>query len=389
MDIKISEPDLQKAAEASHSCPEEVIALLKGGESSSPPGRIYYSESSLSQKIWAENQGQKRVNGHSPEYIAEKMGIPVDVLFPRDGLTLYIGDPWQRLDRPNVVLLDYEYGPVVEFQAERPLFLKILESRLAAVSRTHCSRRNEEDHTSVFVSDHLAEMKKLQATAQKAKLEDLPALAQRFTQWRKEIEVERTWQAEEQESLDERVEDLWYLGLHGERIIDIYDWETQLREKYESYGQSLPSNWSLKRREIALRSKRRELIESIRLKKTASEAMPVEGMFPFTPFKAGIFKSIVAYYSISSYVFPRLTKKEMLSYWQEIYRLLGKGDEAFIAPLFQRNDYIVDHTLAEFQEREGDFYYYLGEQDSLYIQKKGEKNPYFKKKDVFSENLPG
>lgn len=89
------------------------------------------AEPELASRIWNENEGMKRINGHSPEYVAEGFGESVEEIFPPDGLTLYVGDPWQKLDRKGVVIIDYEFGPIAEFQDDREKYLRNLDHRLS------------------------------------------------------------------------------------------------------------------------------------------------------------------------------------------------------------------------------------------------------------------
>lgn len=179
------------------------------------------------------------------------------------------------------------------------------------------------------------------------------------------------------DAVDINVRDLWYLVVHGARAIDVLDWETKLKNPYEDYAEDLPTDLPIEDRDKLLRREKKKLITEIRLKKTAKEAHVVAAMFPYLPFRDECFDRLVAFWSISTYVFPSLERREMQQYWEEIYRVLKPGGKAYISPFFQGNEDNLFATLDEFAGQHPDFSYSFDDDENphiLIITKKIENN---------------
>jgi SAM-dependent methyltransferase len=312
----------------------------------------------LEQKIWDVNEGNKRVNGHPAEYVAQHLRHPVEELFPEEGTCVYIGDSWQRLDRKGVTIVDYEFGPVAEFQDERASYLSRLDQRLWDVE----SRMRFKDHVldphkeaiQQFLEREIPLARTLFQEAEKGDLAAYKEVVERFLAMKQRIEGEiaRETNGAERDpsaSMDTRVRDLWYAAVHGSRALDVLDWETELRLPYERYAESLPDRLSEEPRAAALKKKRQELIESIRFEKTAKEAEVVKAMFPFLPFPPESFDRFVAFWSISTYAMEHLDEEDFSSYWKEIDRVLKPGGKAYIFPLFQGSEYEMEHSLRSYE----------------------------------------
>lgn len=121
MGLRVTTPKLEKYArsEGYHDGDDLIEDYLWRDEQETlltTDARIVTAIPELQNKIWSENFGAKRINGHPPEYYARTLGVTVDELFPEDGLSLNVGDPWQKIDRKGVVIIDYEFGEVAGYE---------------------------------------------------------------------------------------------------------------------------------------------------------------------------------------------------------------------------------------------------------------------------------
>lgn len=334
-------------------------------------GKILDTRDPLTRKIWNENRGNKRINGHSPEYVAEELGVSVDEVFPPEGLTVYVGDPWQKLDRKGVVIVDYEFGPVVEFQDDRERYRRQLNQRITSIEYGMSSYDASGDsRVSEVVREGIATARGLYEQSENADHETLKRISAAFFVMKQHIEHEIDRQSGEGRdpilATDEFLRSLWYVAVHGARAIDLADWEEKLKPSYESFAARFSLDTPDEERTEALRSKRQRLIESIRLEKTAKDAHVVQAMFPHLPFKDATFDRFVAFWSISTYVFPSLTREEMRTYWNEIQRVLKPGGKSYIGPIFEGNERDLDQSLREMAGDYPDFQYSsLNEQDDV------------------------
>lgn len=340
---------------------------------------------SLAEKIIVENEGNKRINGHTPEYVSSRMGIPVEELFPEGKKTVYIGDPWQKLDLPGVTIVDYEYGAIVEFNETK----EELESKLHSdYSRAYSDWEDENEeyrvHYDGFLDDNFDRVKSLLDRVRETSVEDLPQTAIEFDQLKIDVEEELgkygdDLDGEEMSDEEDRVRSLWYLAVEGGRSRDVYDYKHILEPKLKDYIKSIPKNISEEEKQKYIDTKKRELIESVRLHKTTNEADVVQAMFPFLPFDDESFDSLVAFYSISTYVFSALEKDDFEKYWAEIDRVLKLGGKAYIGPLWTGNsedfyssldEYISKHSWVSYSEEESPYVKPIYGQSILTISKK-------------------
>ncbi|MBI2415632.1 MAG: methyltransferase domain-containing protein [Candidatus Kerfeldbacteria bacterium] len=349
----------------------ELKGIDIGGVQRKPPTesesiRPISSVAALQEKIRKTNEGLKRINGHSAEYVAASLERSVEEVFPSDGRTVYVGDPWQKLDRKGVVIVDYEFGPVVEFQADRDVYLEVLGSRLRSIAWRVSEQADSP--AQIFLKREFAVAEQLYETARTQQLTEYERISNQFLELKQRIEqeIERETDGKEHDplhALNATVRDLWYVAVQGARAVDVLDWATELDEPYRQFAENLPKRLSEKDREKKLQEKRRQLIESIRFEKTAKEAEVVQAMFPFLPFDDATFDRFVAFWSISTYVFEHLESGELTRYWEEIYRLLKPGGKAYIAPLFQSNEYELDATLRQFAKQHSDFSFFYNDDE--------------------------
>ncbi len=321
------------------------------------PDSQSWRERPLTEKIRQENENSKRINGHPPEYVAASLDLPVEELFPLDGLTLYVGDPWQKLDRPGVVIVDYEFGPVVEFQDDRDKYLNTLDYRIEEIDSQFIIQRDPAIQQ--FLEREVPIVRQLYQQVLSQSILEYERIANDFLAMKLRIEEEIQRQSNKSGdpiyAIDKALRDLWYVAVHGARAMDVFDWATQLEEPYLAFIDNLPKTLPKNKREQQMQHERRQLIENIRLKKTTQEAQVVQAMFPFLPFRNETFDRFVAFWSISTYVFPSLNDNDMTSYWAEIYRVLKPGGKAYVAPLFEANDYILYNSLTQYGVLHPDF----------------------------------
>lgn len=333
----------------------------------------------LAKKIWDTNEGLKRINGHSPEYVAKHIGVTVEELFPTDGKSVYIGDPWQKLDRKGVTIVDYEFGPVAEFQDDKEVYLSVLDSRINKVETYFIT---PEDHETLnFLNTEISLARNLCERAKNTPLEEYENIGKSFLEMKQRIEneIERETGGAEHDpihAVDNTVRDLWYVAVHGARAFDVLDWATELQHAYEQFAEALPEEMPEQTRLEKLKEKRRLLIESIRFEKTTKEAEVVQAMFPFLPFENETFDRFVAFWSISTYAFEHLNHDDMTSYWAEIHRLLKPDGRAYIAPLFEGNETVMHQTLNQFAEAHQNFSYHFD-------------NDYYPSMLVIEKKVPG
>ncbi len=339
---------------------------------------------SLAEKIIVENEGNKRINGHTPEYVSSRMGIPTEELFPPGKRTVYIGDPWQKLDLPGVTIVDYEYGPVVEFNETK----SELESKLSTdYRRAYSGWEDEEEyrvHYEGFLDENFERVKSLLEKVKQSPIEELPEIAKEFDRLRVDVENElgkfgEDLDGEDMSDEEERIRSLWYLAVEGGRSRDVYDYKFLIEPKLGSYVTAIPENISEDERQQLEEMKKRELVESIRLQKTTKESDVIQAMFPFLPFDDESFDSLVAFYSISTYVFSALERDDFEKYWAEIDRVLKHGGKAYIGPLWTGNsddfyasldDYVSKHSWISSSEEESPYVKPIYGQSILTISKK-------------------
>lgn len=224
------------------------------------------------------------------------------------------------------------------------------------------AERSSDDLTDRFLMNEMPYLEDLCNRAENADTDGMPLLSQEFTALRERIEAEITRETggeteDPAGTMDETVRSMWYLAVHGARAQDVYDWQHILKPQYDDFESSLPTNLTPEQMRTALACEQRSLIESIRLQKQTEHSEVVEAMFPYLPFKNDCFDRFVAFWSISTYVFPHLTEEEMYSYWEEIYRVLKDGGRAHIYPLYNGNEGALDDSLQAFQNEHPDFDY--------------------------------
>lgn len=327
----------------------------------------------IREKIFRENEGRKRINGHSAEYISDCLGVPLEEVFSPELKTIYVGDPWQKLDLPGVTIVDYEYGPVVEFQPRLDFFIDRLKQdhRQAYWDRPKFSKVPEVEPNSPeeFLERNRSRVAELIRKSEIAPITEYPAISAEFASLRLDVQDEIRRETGEDSGdpigkVNEQVRSLWYFATQGERIRDIKDAKEYVSPELAKFVATLPKEMSKKDRTKLIHQRRRELIESIRLKKEAVNADVVEAFFPELPFADESFDRFVAYYSISTYVFPSLDEYDFNAYWTELDRVLKDGAEAFIGPLYDSAGNLLWDTVNQYERSHPNIKFYDKEMPS-------------------------
>lgn len=311
------------------------------------------AEPNIVEKIRQANEGNKIINGHSPEYIAR-----------------HIGDPWQRLDAKGVTIIDYEFGPVVEYRATKAQLLsKLWAEYYRAYSyhdRTWQGKHEKKDldpgSPEAFSAANQAPVEELITKVENAQLSDYPKIAEEFQAFRQKVETETAkynLEGGDREPTEEEanVISLWYLAIEGARLQDVYDQKTIVGPQIERFARSLPHNLTKEEKRKLIWQKNRELVEKIRLKKTTKEADVAQTIFPELPFADESFNRIVAYFSVTTYAFQALDFDDFMLYWSEINRVLKNGGRAYLGPLYN-TDSGYNESIKVFQETHPNVYFY-------------------------------
>lgn len=332
----------------------------------------------------------KALTGRTPERIEMDTGIPKEVIFPKDARILYVGDPWQRMGKElnkshgeNLTIIDYEYGEVAKFINNDEWFRESIKSkgewsseRIDELLKDLDSDELEEERIWLKEFKNLLE-NAIDLSNDAESDEDYRKSAESWKKARKYIEdsYEQEITSEEQKesepgdpqfAQDEAYDPLsafrteaWYTCVYGERgFRDIPDWNNIIKPKVDRLEKSLEG--------MPLAEKRREInnytrgwIEEIRLEKKPENTNVVESLFPELPFADESFDRFVASWSISAHMFSELTGDEFGVYWDEIYRVLENGGEAYIFPLnyYYEVDNILLDSLEEAAKKHPDLKY--------------------------------
>ena len=140
------------------------------------------------------------------------------------------------------------------------------------------------------------------------------------------------------------------------------DWEVVIRPKLEEYRVKMEQAGVFGETvQDGEKKLRKQLIDSIRLKKKPEEAHVVQAVFPQLPFADSSFDRVVASWSISAHVFAVLDKAGFKASWDEIFRVLRDGGKAYIFPLWysppDKDDFVG--SLNDFCKETGMSWYVL------------------------------
>ncbi len=349
------------------------------------------------------NENNNSLSARELNTIAEDLNLPLEEVFPKDGLILNIGDPWQAMGKyPNVVTEDYKYGDVALFNPNPDYTIKYDDQKVTAMI-TSVKELIGDAKSKVGYNDS-----KLDSKARLEQLDNFTELYELFIQLgnklkdanesAKKIEyfgdakrIESLW-ASIREKLDElfkklneepenedghadairsTVRFMWYNCVEIQRQLnDLIDWNFEIVPKVKKKEMEMKrEGYSQDDLDNLLPNFIKSEIEVLRLKKRHEHGKVVTAVFPELPFADGTFDRFVAPWSISTESIPHADEEEMVTYWKEIERVLKPGGKAYIYPLtwtaFDR-DKMIDsiHSSTELtasieQGKNQDIYLYI------------------------------
>lgn len=329
------------------------------------------------------DERNKALTARTPDDLRLITGISTERMFPEKGKILYIGDPWQILgqimDREGVVTIDYQYGRPKSFTREVDRFKDIpLRNMEIAIERVELDSIWNQQYSEAerkWLSDLTPLLKEAYNQSLEPQKDDECIKA--IEKWERLIDFLYADRDPEYRSLTPRflppnpndeIESyelnnlknfIWSKALLAKwGLEDLVDWRNIIQPKAVALEQELSSlqPWERKRRvEEAIQY----WIEEIRLKKCTKKSEVVEGLFPRLPFRDKSFDRVVASYSFSFHSMHYLTVEQLKDLWQEIYRVLDSGGEAYIFPMNRMAETVerVNESLALMMEINPDFDY--------------------------------
>lgn len=332
----------------------------------------------LVDKVYETDPYGKALTGRTPELIEQETGIPQGQMFPENARILYVGDPWQKmgrvLDRPNLTIMDYEFGDSASFIHDEREFFNDLGYKIQDLQGNIKYALNgvaellEEDRNWLEEFSKLVEYA-ADISQKVKKLDEYPKIAEAWRAAREHIEkryqkiletISETRKGDPGEapidhsSLSFLSHNGWYQCVFAERgFRDIPDWQKIILPRLQIETQKLKDQ-SLGGEEIDehLGKLAKTMINELRTKKIPEKANVVQAVFPALPFKKDSFDRFIASWSISAHTFANLDEADFAAYWQEIARVLKPGGEAYIFPLkySDYDDAALTESLARFSQ---------------------------------------
>lgn len=305
------------------------------------------------------------LTGRTPERIEREEGLPKEWLFPEGKRILYIGDPWQRMDLKGVTIVEMEFGEAQEFVSDEEWFRGYLKSNYEEDLRIigwkleskHSGLNTEDKNWLEIYRERLEEV--YEETEQIKKIDEYPVASELWRSLRDFIEGSYNPKEDTKDEgpLADFRKDAWHFAIRGERgFKDLYDWERVIMPELEKRERGL-SNLEETEREKILKDDALWLIRALRTSKKTEYADVAQATFPALPFEDGSFDIVVASWSISTHIFPEMSKDDFLVFWEEIYRVLKEGGEAYLFPLWRCDVSELLDSLDEFVSKHPDFYY--------------------------------
>jgi len=340
----------------------------------------------LIELVYGTDPFSKALTGRTPERIEQETGIPKNQMFPENAKILYVGDPWQRMgkaiDKPNLTIIDYEFGDVVSFVTDNEEFRHRIDMKtqylLSEISYLKESGQTDEAQISwinqfeqlAVLAKTLSDIANSQEDYKKA--EHAWGIAKEFVemQYKKDAEnIDETKSGDPGSQIDEYDifssfrKEAWYTCIYGERgFKDIPDFLNIIVPKMNEKRRQLLLEGVVEEDAVKVVGRlTRSWIEELRLKKIPQKANVVEAVFPALPFQNRSFDRFIASWSISAHTFGVLDREEFGKYWLEIYRVLNKSGEAYIFPLHYSHVDIdaLESSLKEFSSHHNCEWKYL------------------------------
>lgn len=359
---------------------------------------------------------EKALTGRKVESYEIGSGISKSELFPKGGKVLNIGDPWQTLDLPNVLSIDYETGEEALFPAT---YEKAIEDFNNRKKRLLGSIETESPITEPLneildldftpANDLLTAWREVQQTVQENDLKDMSQFADigqqvfefghQMSAFREEYEEWKKKQKNVSHYDDYYFMEAWYKVQDlGRLYADAYTWEYEIKPAIAQEAVRKKGLSDEEEQEII----RRVVCQKRFLKKTKFADFK-KGAWPEVWFPDGSFDRITASWSLSAHVFREMKPEHHQFYFDEMDRVLKKEGCAYIWPLGYWYDnfndlydgikaYIAEggdvglvHNgeLITYKDNESDFVYKLDahyrEEPSLVVFKRGVKPEVFER----------
>jgi len=308
--------------------------------------------------VYESDPMAKALTGRTPKIIEEETGISKEIMFPPDKTILYVGDPWQRMekeiDSPNLTIIDYEFGETASFITDNEAFREGINRTGGCLLQT-VSGLLESGDWQAEDNQWLVEFRDLvdksyQVSLSAEGFDDYSKAAVAWSEAKEHIEKNYREQldkisAEEQSDPCDLINrgdplsifrtEAWYDCIYGERgFRDIPDFNNKILPKIEAKRKELQEKGvSAEEIENEIEGWKKTWIDEIRLVKKTKKAYVVEAVFPELPFKPESFDRFVASWSISTHTFAELDEEGFATCWREIKRVLKDDGEAWIFPL--------------------------------------------------------
>ena len=284
----------------------------------------------------------KALTGRTAEMYALGSGIKQSELFPEGKMILNIGDPWQTLDLPGVVTLEYESGDEAEFVDNLEKIEKIVLNYVNSL-------RTLVDESCQNLDKESVETRELYELLTQAPHEQQELFSE---QTDKAIEMYRHITYLIAYIFGRPLQNCWYTANRIWRQLENYQYIKHVIEP--------ELEREVRRRKAMshedMQQLRQELISAFRDERRYTQAESVKGIFPDTPFEDHEFDRIVASWSISTHMFEVLEDQDFSVYWNEIDRLLKRDGVAYMWPLYNALDQeqAMVRSLFAYRKRGGD-----------------------------------
>ncbi len=309
-------------------------------------------------KVHEVDASQKALTGRKPEQYSQESGLKLAELFPEDGDILNIGDPWQALDLPGVVSVDYESGEEAEFIRDADEFVdnkdrytsyakSFLESVCRDLIRINPSAAErldtlQKEFAQVCTLPEESDAKKYDGVG-----DGIMAFAKNFTATVNEIIEE---QKAGGEYIGNNVREFWYvLQILGSNFKDVYLWKEVIESGLRQAVIERKGLTSDEENKLVW-----QIVHQHRFVRRMKHADYIQGTFPVVPFTDHSFDRIVASWSISTHMFPVMDRAEFDAYWEEIDRLLKKDGVAYMWPIYRDNEFTLTRSLQAYFDKGGD-----------------------------------
>lgn len=296
----------------------------------------------------------KALTGRRAEDYAWQSGVSLEDLFPEGKEILNVGDPWQTLDLEGVTSIDYEFGEEASFVDNEEQFLETTSyyfdkayDNLVYAKKYDSGLSGGEHEVIEKLLDRLGEVR---SDVEKVLPADYVPLANIFRGMHELISALHQSNDSAPDIREARVDlrDTWYSLVHLERGFRDSDlMRNVINPTLES--EIIQSKLSHEEQERL----KKQLIEQHRFVKRTKHARVMKATFPDVPFEPGSFDRIVASWSLSTHMFPEMSKQDFTIYWNKMDELLKRDGVAYLWPIYMGNEDFITESLVEYTKTGG------------------------------------